>query len=523
MARAHLSQAEVDRLLPHALDFMYTRGAVLLAPSRAPCDGVVHAPFSLLPFPFPAVAFDAAMALAAPFNLLVDAVSRDAPWLCATLAPTCETDAFTARLVGAFARETAAAAAAPRGAPVQCPLRLGLHRSDYMVSVEEDRPAVLKQVEINTVAASFGCLSTTVGELHAFLAARHSRAAGGGCGGAVAAHFARAVRPLAPSPSRSALASALAAGHAAYVAARPPLAGRPAAPVRAVAMVVQPGERNAFDQRALEHELWARHGVPLLRVTLAELAPGAGFSELAPPAAGSAFSAPALLLQRGGDAHELTVVYFRAGYGPEDYPGEAEWEGRAAADASGALKCPCLGYQLAGAKKVQQVLASDPDALPRFLRDPAAAAAVRACFAGQWGFGTAPGGDPAAAAAAAAAAAREPARYVLKPQREGGGHNLFGAALSAALGGGMAPQELAAHVLMERLHPPAEPCALVKCGAAVQATAACELGVYGVFLGGGGAVLLNEAAGHLLRTKAVGTDEGGVAAGFAVLDSPMLV
>lgn len=35
--------------------------------------------------------------------------------------------------------------------------------------------------------------------------------------------------------------------------------------------------------------------------------------------------------------------------------------------------------------------------------------------------------------------------------------------------------------------------------------------------------ILNQAGGHLLRTKATTTLEGGVAAGFAVIDSPLLV
>ena len=48
-----------------------------------------------------------------------------------------------------------------------------------------------------------------------------------------------------------------------------------------------------------------------------------------------------------------------------------------------------------------------------------------------------------------------------------------------------------------------------------------ELGVYGVFVGNG-SKQLNESAGHLLRSKLTGTDEGGVAAGYACLSSPLL-
>lgn len=36
-------------------------------------------------------------------------------------------------------------------------------------------------------------------------------------------------------------------------------------------------------------------------------------------------------------------------------------------------------------------------------------------------------------------------------------------------------------------------------------------------------MLLDAEAGHLVRTKTAASNEGGVAAGFAVLDSPYLV
>lgn len=37
---------------------------------------------------------------------------------------------------------------------------------------------------------------------------------------------------------------------------------------------------------------------------------------------------------------EVSVVYFRAGYAPADYPGEAEWAARMALERSAAVKCP---------------------------------------------------------------------------------------------------------------------------------------------------------------------------------------
>lgn len=52
-----------------------------------------------------------------------------------------------------------------------------------------------------------------------------------------------------------------------------------------------------------------------------------------------------------------------------------------------------------------------------------------------------------------------------------------------------------------------------------------ELGVYGYLFGTGTglSVLANESHGHILRSKAEDVNEGGVAVGAAVIDTPLLV
>ena len=44
-----------------------------------------------------------------------------------------------------------------------------------------------------------------------------------------------------------------------------------------------------------------------------------------------------------------------------------------------------------------------------------------------------------------------------------------------------------------------------------------------MFASNGETVIINDAGGHLLRTKEAKVDDGGVAAGVAVLDSPYLI
>jgi hypothetical protein len=82
---------------------------------------------------------------------------------------------------------------------------------------------------------------------------------------------------------------------------------------------------------------------------------------------------------------------------------------------------------------------------------------------------------------------------------------------------------LSAFILMQKILPPAQSSVMVRNGVWKRADTVSELGIYGTFLKKGGEVLLNEEVGHLVRTKTTDSNEGGVAAGFAVLDSPYLL
>lgn len=153
----------------------------------------------------------------------------------------------------------------------------------------------------------------------------------------------------------------------------------------------------------------------------------------------------------------------------------------------------------------------------RFL-GPKESEAVRRSFAGLFAVGS--DGDSVAMADAVA----HPEHYVLKPQREGGGNNLYGAELKLKLdNAGTTDDELRSFILMQRIFPKAQPAVMVNRGRPVAGSSISELGVYGTYLGGGEhKEILNEYAGLLVRTKLEGVDEGGVATGYAVLSSPII-
>lgn len=295
-----------------------------------------------------------------------------------------------------------------------------------------------------------------------------------------------------------------------------------------VVFVVQPGETNTVDQRMLEFSLWDRHQIPVVRLSLAEIHDKVTLDE----------DSGSLTIDGGG---EVAVVYFRAGYAPTDYPSGydtsvggsgIEWLARERLERGRATKCPCLGYHLAGTKKVQQELARS-GVVERFFPKGDTAVEIRTAFAGLHSLGVdADAGDKAAIKEVLDGGE---GRYVLKPQREGGGYNYYGSDLAAKLrenctvtddGGDVElDPALSEFILMERLFPPQQRAVLLR-GGKVEGTGMTisELGCFGTIVATGdeGEVVHNEYAGFLLRTKFSGVDEGGVASGFATLSSPYL-
>ncbi|KAJ2203092.1 Glutathione synthetase, partial [Coemansia sp. RSA 518] len=117
---------------------------------------------------------------------------------------------------------------------------------------------------------------------------------------------------------------------------------------------------------------------------------------------------------------EIAVAYYRSGYAPTDFPTTAEWTGRWLVEKSRAIAVPSLAYHLAGCKKIQQVLAN-PGVVERFIDDAETAARVRECFVGLY-----PLDNTSQGMQATRMALHEPHKYVVKPQREGGGYNVYG-------------------------------------------------------------------------------------------------
>jgi glutathione synthetase len=457
------------------------------------------APVTIFPSLFPRKCFEDGLSIQKAYNELYSAIARDEQWLQGIVEELVDVDDFVAKLWRTHL-------AVKKEGYVQ-DLSLGLFRSDYMVhedpSQTNSTPG-LKQVEFNTIASSFGGLSSQVSALHRYLFSL----------GAYPSSTSSLIKAdaLRQSQSTSRLANGLAAGHRAYGESKTKL------PL-CVLFVVQDPERNVFDQRHLEYALLEENDVRSFRLSFGEslaLTKLDGDRNLiyTPPHSPST-------------SYEVTTIYYRAGYSPDDYVKEEDWEARLHLEKSRAIKCPSVLTQLAGCKKVQQVLATPHSPhLKRFLPDEEIASQLLKTFAPIYPLDKSDAGQEAKKLATEPSSA---ARYVLKPQREGGGNNIYRKAIPPFLQK-LPETQWPAYILMEMIEPPPLKNAIIRSGVVERGGVICELGVYGVCLWRGGSgegdkgeVLENFEAGYLLRTKGDQSEEGGVAAGFGAVDSCCLV
>ena len=112
----------------------------------------------------------------------------------------------------------------------------------------------------------------------------------------------------------------------------------------------------------------------------------------------------------------------------------------------------------------------------------------------------------------------------MKPQREGGGNNVYGDDIKPFLENIRDSDERNAYILMDRIHPPVTKNYMVRPGAdPMSVEVISELGIFGYVIGDNDKIITNKQVGHMLRTKLSYVNEGGVAAGLGALDSVYLV
>lgn len=440
------------------------------------------APVTLFPTPFPKDLFEKAVIVQKSFNsLYVLVVSRQKNWLLDVSKELSVYDKeFTGKLYDTYIK-----AVELGGGKLLQPLTVGLFRSDYMYDESEHS---IKQIEFNTVSVSFGGLSSKVGQAHSYLNSSKSYSTDG-------KYYENNI-PV--SNSIAELALGLAQANNAYTEGQRETS---------VLFIVQDKERNCFDQRHIEYSLIESHGVLSHRCTL-EAAKDATYTKDGK-----------LFIKSTDD--EVGVIYFRSGYSPLDYESNPEltWGNRLYLENTTAIKCPSLLTQLSGTKKVQQAL-TDPKVIlsimPKLGEEEVLL--LLSTFVKIY-----PLDDSKSGKLAKQLAFETPEKFVLKPQREGGGNNIYKENIPGFLQS-LDESEWGAYILMEIINPPTYENQILRQGKVLRERIILELGIFGTILFNEetGDILSNENAGHLLRSKVSSSNEGGVAAGFGCLDNIVL-
>nr|CDJ89610.1 Glutathione synthase domain containing protein [Haemonchus contortus] len=437
-----LPQNRIDELVLSSVDWAQAHGLVMRTREHKDRSDICqHAPFALLPTPFPRKLFEQAVNVQNLMAKLYHEIAYDFEFLIECHKDVVKTDAFTRGLIdilkkirdeGLLQRKT-----------------LVIQRSDYMCHKDPfSCEYLLRQIEVNNIASSMGAHAERVTKMHRRTMAEL---------GYDKETIEKAI--LKNEPIKM-IAEALYKAWKLWPSSD-----------AVVLVIVEDVNQNQIDQRHVEYAL-EDMGVPVDQIVRRTLSECDQCLTLSP-------ERHLLLL-----GSQVAVVYFRAGYSPDNYPSEKEWSARLLIERSDAIKSPWIGLQVANTKKTQQVLAQD-GVVERFIGHPREAAAIRATFAGIWAINDS-------------------------------------SPITEKLVKSMSQDERGAHILMERIHPLVQENYLVRAMQPVKMSkVVSELGVYGYALGDRGLAEVRQG-GHLLRTKGEDIDEGGVAVGAAVIDSPFL-
>lgn len=483
-----LTEDQTKSLLENALHWSLANGLVMYPPDFQDFSAN-NAPITLFPTPIPRQLFNQALDIQQMYNeLYANVITKDKNWLLSHIKQLSQFDPlFTGKLFDIYNKVLAS-----NNGSLPQNLSLGIFRSDYMIH-ENDQ--LIKQIEFNTISVSFGGLSSKVNQLHNYL-----NKTGNYDNSYLMKYYNDDSRDLELPISNSVkdIAKGISQGNYYYN-------DEDNNDKTIILFIVQPNERNCFDQRHIEYSLIEKYGLKSVRLSLDEVLTK------------TTIKSGKLYLKSTMD--EVSVVYLRSGYGPGDYTSETHWEARFHLENNKAIKCPSIMTQLSGTKKIQQLLTNETT-LKEFISTSSASDLdkILGTFVKIY-----PLDDSEEGKVAKSLAFESPEKFVLKPQREGGGNNIYKEDIPGFLKE-IDEKDWEAYILMEIINPPTFKNKIIRNNEIFHQDIISELGVFGniLFNEDTGEIKFNENSGFLLRSKFSSSNEGGVAAGFGCVDGVYL-
>ena len=456
-----------------------------------------HVPFTLLPSKISKKMFNDTRQLQAVFTLLINEISRDTDFLYETLSPL--NDDFINNLLNILKQSK------------QIDTQLAIIRNDYMYDVNND---IAKQIEINTIASSFGALSTLVTNMHLEMLTKLLNKEQD------ISLIQSYIDAIPENNTLTGLVDTLAITHNHYLHKE----NINSKSSTCILFIVQDNETNIKDQLLISDLLWSKYHIKTKRISLHNL-----HKKVISNKQSSDLTY---------DNDIISVIYFRAGYTPNDYYNQQTWQNLLLIENSNCIKCPSINLHLAGCKQIQQLL-TNKHIVNKYLSKIYAVKDDKKLLDHKqililtdmlldmmtniYQFNTSNIDQ------LKQQILHSPNNYVLKPQREGGGNNLWSNQLINFLKQA-SNDDIYKYIAMEKIHTLSDDNILIQYPNIIKATkTVSELGIYSSILetrsnpNTTSKVILNNTFGHLLRTKELGINEGGVASKYAVLDTPVLL
>jgi glutathione synthetase len=416
-----------DKVKQEIIDYCLENRISVKAVADDACTDFVHAPISVTPSPFSKVAFDHVVKSQIQINALVHNLMSNIPLVRELLNDLGSKDEFVAGMLK-ISKEVEEYEHKQRG-------YFGILRSDYMYDEETHKP---KMIEVNTIASSFGPLAWGVNQLHQHLVTKYN----------IPIELENLKKEKNPKEN---IITAFKQAHDLYcdfgIVEKSPI----------MIVIIGRNERNRNDMGDLVDGLHEKHGVVSKYCRFDQVLEN---SELK---SGKLFY----------EGDEVAIVYFRFGYDSSQYTCDEDWQARKIIEISQAIKCPSMDLQLLTLKKIQEVLC-DPKVWQVINGD--ALEDIRPFFNGMYGLHDLTNEETIAVIKDAKT---NPDKYVLKTQREGGGHNYFGDQIPVQL---EKEDELWKYSLMKRIFPVSFPATLLRDSQVWHGTSVNELGIFGKLL-----------------------------------------
>ena len=463
-------------IIDEMIDYLYSNGLII---KNKEGIGVKHIPITLYPSPIVKSFFDKIQFYQIAFNKIMDKISRDQQYIEQILTPISEKDEFIKKLLEISKKVSTF----ENKQKIQC----GFFRNDYMVDKVKK---FIYQIEFNTIAVSMFSFSDKLKKFYSFFSNKYPE---------IYERYKDKEIPLEkkdviPEFSSSLIESIKLFSPENYKNT-------------IIIFVVQENEKNVFDQRTIENELYEKYNILSKRLTLNEIAKNCKVDE------------------KGQISYEekiISLFYFRAGYTPSDYKDEESWKGREMIELSTAIKVPNINLFLTTLKVFQYEL-TKPDILKKYINEELISNDIIRFFTKIYYLRDM---DKEKQKELFNQITSNPHSYVIKPQREGGGNNYYDDKIIPLLpkDDSEPSDELLNSIIMERIEAPEYETLNLIDEKVIVNTINSEFSVYGVIISSDEKIYnINKSVGFLVRSKDKNEGEGGVIHGSGCVDLPCLM